>query len=514
MTDTNGDCHRRTDVLVIGGGPTGLSLGCDLKRRGVRVRVVEKASEATCGSRGKGLQPRTLEVFDNLGIVERVLGEGSEYPPLRVHAGPFAVPWDLVKRERPTPATPYPNLWMLPQHRTEAILCARFAELGGAVEAGTELVSFSQDDGYVVATLRRNGGEETVRTRYVVGADGGRSKVRKLASVPFSGDGRELSHAIVGDVTVDGLDRRFWHAWPFAKFGPVALCPLPGGDLFQLFAQNDGTPFTREPCPEAVTAFLRTSIGERAPSIHSAPWLSLYRPNVRLAEHYRIGRVLLAGDAAHVHPPTGAQGLNAGVQDAFNLGWKLAAVLLGAPDSLLDTYEEERRPVAAGILDLSTATFRSKWRIRGRDTKQLRTSYGQSSIACERRRNPGRVRAGDRAPDARGTDVGGRPFRVFDALRGPRATVLAFGAAVADVARVTCAGFDVNVVTVTPSIRGAMGGDIVDARGDIRRIYDASSESFMLIRPDGYVGFAGEASEARAFAEYLPRIASSRCRAT
>jgi 2-polyprenyl-6-methoxyphenol hydroxylase-like FAD-dependent oxidoreductase len=507
MNDASRKGHGPVEVLVVGAGPTGLTLGCDLARRGVRIRVVERALVPFAGSRGKALQPRTLEIFDDLGVIERVLAEGGEYPSMRIHAGALAFPWDLVKRDRVTAAVPYPNLWMLEQARTEAILRARLEELGGEVETGTELVALEQDDGGVTATLTGGAAEEAVRARYLVGADGGRSRVRKLCGIPFAGDHGERAGAIVGDVHVEGLDRRFWHAWPLAKDGPIALCPLPQTGLFQLFAQTRRSNFADTPTTETVDAFVRQSIGAGSPIIRDATWLSVYRYNVRLAHRYRSGNVLLAGDAAHVHPPTGGQGLNAGVQDAYNLGWKLAAVLAGAPHSLLDTYEEERRAVAADILALATLTYRAKWRLRGEDTKQLRTRYRDSSIAWEARADPGRVRAGDRAPDARGLDAAGRVRRVFEAFRGPHATLLAFGSEAARTATTACHDFGTKVVAVTKSIEP---GALVDEGGAVQRTYDTDDGSLVLVRPDGYVGFAGDVRDTARLADYLARTHARR----
>ena len=218
-------------------------------------------------------------------------------------------------------------------------------------------------------TLAREGREERLRARYLIGADGAHSAVRKALGVRFEGERLAGPGAIVGDVRVDDLRRDVWHVWPRAKGGAVALCPLPGGQL-------------------------------------------------RLVDRYRVGRVFLAGDAAHVHPPSGGQGLNSGVQDAYNLGWKLAAVLRGAPEALLDTYEEERRPVAASILGLSTRLYRERSLRRGDETKQLQTNYRGTSLAPKTSER-GRVRAGDRAPDAEGRDEGGESARLFDSFRGP-----------------------------------------------------------------------------------------------
>ncbi|HEU4538750.1 MAG TPA: FAD-dependent monooxygenase, partial [Polyangiaceae bacterium] len=340
-------------ILIAGAGPTGLTLAIELARRGVAHRVFDKAEAFPHGSRGKGLQPRTLEVFHALGVADRVLAGGAAYPPLRAHFGPLALGgYAMFPRRAPSAEVPYPDTWMVPQSRTEAALRERLAELGGRVELGQELVGLEQTEREVTAAFASG---ERARARYLVGCDGGRSATRRLAGVAFEGATRDDERMVVGDVELEGLSRAHWHVWPFARGGLVALCPLPGGSppLFQLVAALG--PGRDEPAATAggVQALLDAA-GVRAAAVRGVSWLSTWRHNARLAARYRVGRVLLAGDAAHVHPPAGGQGLNTGVQDAFNLGWKLAA------DRLLDTYEAERRPVAADVLGLSARLHASR----------------------------------------------------------------------------------------------------------------------------------------------------------
>ena len=507
MSQGSVDGHASADVLIVGAGPTGLTLACDLARRGVAARIVDKIAEPFVGSRGKGLQPRTLEIFDDLGVIDRILGEGSDYPRLRVHVGPLRFPWDLIKRARRTPEVPYPNLWLLPQARTEAILRARFATLGGVVEFGTECATFTQRDDAVTATLVRDGVVERVRARYLVGADGGHSVVRKTLGVPFSGENVERSCAVVGDVRIDQLDRRFWHVWPWARWGIVALCPLPHGDLFQIFVQL--APSTRDvDLTEAgVRRLVADAVGKPL-KIHDPSWTSFYRPNVRLVDRYRVKRVFLAGDAAHVHPPTGAEGMNLGVQDAYNLGWKLAAVLSGAREDLLETYEEERRPVGARVLGTTTALYDGgiKRPRKGDDADPSGSNYRRSSLSVEAGVSPKRLHAGDRAPDAVCIDESGEPRRLFDAYRGPRATLLGFGSHASKVAGRVGAGRNLNVVPIVASRLDAQPGSLEDRGGRTRRSYEGDRNRLILIRPDGYVGLVASAASADAVRAYLDRV--------
>jgi 2-polyprenyl-6-methoxyphenol hydroxylase-like FAD-dependent oxidoreductase len=392
-----------TTVLIAGAGPTGLTLALDLARRGIAFRVMEAAQAPCVGSRGKGIQPRTLEIFDALGVVDAILAAGAPYPKLRTHLGPFSVrAGSLGSFKPPTEGVPYPDLWMVPQARTEAILRARLRTLGGEVEFGKALATFTQDEHGVDAMLSTG---EKVRASFLAGCDGGHSTVRKALGLRLEGETIDEPPMLVADVEIEGLDRRDWHLWPFAKGGAVGLCPLPNTPLFQ-FTSKAGT------AGSIVEDAVHKATGHR---VLRVAWSSIYQPAVRMVDRYRVGRAFLAGDAAHVHPPTGGQGLNTGVQDAYNLGWKLAHVARGGPDSLLDTYQAERLPIAAAVLGLSKRLLQTRSIKRGDATNQLalhyRTSPLSSGVAL------GDLHPGDRMPDAR-LDGGSR---LFDHLRGGHA---------------------------------------------------------------------------------------------
>ncbi|TDV56400.1 FAD-dependent oxidoreductase [Actinophytocola oryzae] len=481
-----------TAVLVSGAGAAGLTLGIDLARRGVPFVLVDKAAHPFAGSRGKGIQPRSQEVFEDLGVIDRIVAAGGEYPPQRYYTEDGTVDRPTVELSAPTPAEPFMIPLLVPQFLTERVLRDRLAELGHTPRYAHELVGFEQDDDGVTARVATQDGEHVVRAAYLVGTDGGSSFVRKSLGIGF--EGRTLGvRAIVADVYVDGVSADVWHR--FAEDTPtqVSLCPLYGTPMFQLQAP---VPFDVEIdlSSAGLTAFLRERAGRDDLTITSVSWASVFSMNARLADSYRQGRVLLAGDAAHVHPPTGGQGLNTSLQDTYNLGWKLAAVLGGADESLLATYEEERRPVAEEVLGLSTRLLGTRL-VRGREGSQLDLGYGYSSLAAADPDRDKGVLAGDRAPDAPVTGAGGLPTRLFTLFQGPHWTLLGYETD-RDETPPARAGLHIHLI-------GARG-DLRDTGGHVRDTYGLEPGHWVLVRPDGYV--AGITDRPRAVENYLRRV--------
>jgi 2-polyprenyl-6-methoxyphenol hydroxylase-like FAD-dependent oxidoreductase len=461
------------DVLVAGAGPTGLTLALDLARRGVRVRIVDKADHFSVGSRGDGLSPRTLEVFEDLGVLGEVLADGISAPVTRIYAGDEVV-WEgrMAEPVAPRPDAPYPNVWFVPQWRTEEILRARLAAHGVEVALRCGLVDFEQDDGGVTARLDSG---ETVRAAYLVGADGGRSTVRKQLAVPFLGETNEDVSLLLADVRIDGLDHDYGHGW-MLDGNSFVFTPLAGGDdYYVVTTQGSGIPPTLEGLQQALEA----ASGSTDLRLRELSWSTIWRPNIRMAQHFRVGRVFIAGDAAHVHPPSGGQGLNTGVQDAYNLGWKLAAVLDGQSDDLLDSYQAERLPVAARVLGISTQLLEKHLAgaddafERGEETRQLDLSYRGGPLTVDDGSSR-TLAAGDRAPDAPCLHDG-RPMRLFGCYAGPHWTLLRFGS--------TAPTFD------RPGVQSyCVGSDLVDADRHIHDAYDVKDGAAVLVRPDGYIG--------------------------
>ncbi|MFD6287994.1 FAD-dependent oxidoreductase [Streptomyces sp. NPDC060205] len=469
-----------TDVLIVGAGPTGLALALDLARHGVRALVVERSATLFPGSRGKGIQPRTQEVFDDLGVLDALRAGGGTYPVGMIWKdGQRQGEHRMFDEVEATEADPYAGFaLMVPQWRTQEILYARLTELGGGVAFGRELVGLAQDADGVTASFASG---TPVRARYAVAADGGRSAVRRALGITMTGETVDPAPALVADIRVTGLDRDNWHFFPPTDAGPglqggfLGICPLPHTEDFQLAAGFADPAAEPDLSLDGIRKLVATRTHLSADDVTEVRWASEFRPRAAMADRFRDGRVFLAGDAAHVHSPAGGQGLNTSVQDAYNLAWKLAAVLRGsAPAALLDSYEEERMPVAAQMLGLSTGVHRGEVR-RGAATQQLGLGYRGSALAVETRTDlpEEALRAGDRAPD--GTRAG---TRLFDAFRGPHWTLLTVG------------GTDTE----------AEVPDLPGVRTVRFPAYEAYGTGVFLVRPDGYVGWAGES--ARGLAKY------------
>ncbi|MCK2243982.1 MULTISPECIES: FAD-dependent monooxygenase [unclassified Crossiella] len=334
------------DVLVVGAGPVGLLLAAELRLGGASVLVLDRLAEPSAFSKAFGLGGRTLDLFDQRGLLDRLPADAHRW-----QAGHFAgLPTWLTYDRLPTA---HPYVVRIAQHETERILAERVIELGGELRRGHEVTALHQDPDGVTATVDSPQGTYTVRSAYLAGCDGGRSTIRKLAGIDFPGSTGETA-SLLGDVVITaepdtGLTR--------TDTGTVFIAPTGDGlhrvvpTRFDQPPPEDDADPTLDELRDALRAVLGTDLGA-----HSPRWLSRLRHNSRIAATYRSGRVLLAGDAAHVHAPIGGQGLNLGFGDALNLGWKLLAALRGR-DDLLDTYELERRPAAENVLANTRAQF-------------------------------------------------------------------------------------------------------------------------------------------------------------
>lgn len=503
------------DVLIVGAGPTGSALAVDLARRGLHIRIIDRNAHGFPGSRAKGVQPRSLEVMEDLGVLEHVLGAGSTYPPLGIHLGWFMFPKRMFKLAKPSDAIPYPNTWLIPQFSTDALIQKGLAGSGIGVEYQTQLTALSQDPQGVRAEVEGPSGAEVIRARYVVGADGGASKVRQSLDIAFTGKTDEADRMIIVDCRIAGLRRDRWHIWPGLGGRFAGACPLPHSDLFQVMIRlKPGEDPQMDDA--ALDVRFRQQTGAKKLALSGIQWKTVFRPNIRLAESYRVGRVFLAGDAAHVHTPMGAQGLNTGIQDAYNLGWKLGQVLAGAPDALLDTYEEERRPIAARVLGMSTAKYKALGKFdsssttRGEDEQQLSITYRAGPLAAVAAGATSRLKVGDRAPDAWLSDAQGKRVRLFELTRGPHFTLLASGdSAAKDMAAITWPANGAALKRVAVACGVTANLNIADQHGAFKATYGIEQDTLVLIRPDGYIGQIAAADRISAVHSFAALVVST-----
>lgn len=378
------DVEPRIDVLVVGAGPTGLTAASEAIRHGLTVRIIESRSYRSTFSKALVAHARTLEVFETMGIAEKVLTEGTRFAALNTHTGRRrrAVRVDLL--DQPWGDTAYPFWLSIPQYATERILEDHLTALGGKVEWQTTLDRLQDRGDHVEATLTRSGGDEVVRARWVVGADGGRSRVREQVGLRLDRSDAGATFVLADVKTRTNLTEDEGHVF-LHPAGLLLIVPMPEPRRWRIIAHMPTPPADAPLTIDA--AFLDELIQERSGiefGSHDVVWESQFNLSHGVADHYRRGRVFLAGDAAHVHSPVGGQGLNTGVQDAHNLLWKLGLARrmdVEAAGQLLDSYEAERRPIGQAMVR-GTARVTRILTARG---SLLRTVVGAVAPAVIRR---------------------------------------------------------------------------------------------------------------------------------
>ncbi len=445
-----------TDVIVVGAGPTGLTLAGDLARAGVGCVVLERRETDAQTTRAFAVHARTLEELDARGVADELIATGTPVRRLQLYR--------RVHIDLSTLPTRFPYLLVTPQYHTEHVLAARAAKLGAVIETGVTVTSISQDQAGVTARA----GDRVYRARYLVGADGVHSMVREAIGLPFPGES-VVSSIMLADVKLADPPEDVLTIGAEAD-GFVFIAPY-GDGWYRVFAWDrrhelpDRAPVTLEQVKDITGRVVGTDFG-----MHDPRWMSRFHSDERQAPHYRVGRVFLAGDSAHCHSPAGGMGMNTSIQDAANLGWKLAAAVQGwAPEGLLDTYESERHPVGRMVLRLSGSLVRFGM-MRSTVRRHARNFVAGLllGIPAVERKGAGKVSGiaigydgAERVPDM--DLLGGG--RLYEALRDGRFVMVA-----------------PDGVAIEPSERVAV-------------VRSGAADGITLVRPDGYAAWQGGASD-------------------
>ena len=497
-----------TDVLIVGAGPTGLTTAIELARRDIKVRIIERRTEPSTRSKALVVHARTLEFMDILGIADEMVRRGYTAPGIDFSSN----------ADKPLRASMYgldtrfPFILVLPQAETEAILERRLNDFSIEVERGCSLASFEQTDREVISQVESEAGSWEIRSQYLVGADGANSTVRKTLGLPFEGSSYDWT-AFLGDVQLEGHHAEGGTEQHSNDRGLAFIVPFNDGShrivtIDRHYQDRDKRELELEELQESISAIL-----EKPVELSEPKWLSRWGASLCLAPTYRVGRVLLGGDAVHTHSPAGGQGLNTGIQDAFNLGWKLAlAVENTAPDAILDTYNNERHAIGKKVLRTSDFLLKSLL-LRQPILRKLRTILFQifiplapvqrnlalnlSGLGISYDAGRGEL-AGQRIPDMELMTAEHELVRLYELLRFPGYTMLIF----IDPARlqqdrdkidrlIEYANDRLKPQIVfnngLPELHDFQANTLVDYRGDLEIKLGSKTDRLILIRPDGYV---------------------------
>ena len=523
--------------LVVGAGPVGLTMANELARHGVRCRIIDQAPERSRTSKALAIFPRTLEILETMGLADQFLRAGHRLHGLSIQRGSER----LAGIEFSSVNSPFPFALSLPQAETERLLIEQLATRQIEVERGVSLTNLEQGNDTVRVSLRYpDGREETVETPWLLGCDGAHSTTRHALGLDFEGAQYDESF-LLADVRLDGpLSPDRAHLF-LGGDGLLGWFPF-GADRWRMVASI--APETRvQALPEVTLEEVQTLSDRRAPGglqLSDPVWMARFHISHRMVAQLRKLRVFLLGDAAHIHSPAGGQGMNTGIQDSFNLAWKLALVVKGAaPAQILASYDQERRPVAREVLNLTdritrvaTAQHSVVQSVRdfllpvvgGLDLvgdkvaermSGLRVRYRDSTLV--ENRGAGRPKAGDRAPDAelRTGENGAR--RIFELLREPRHVLLIFlgltseSEAVLPSLSSALTSWPEDVLDRYRIVRGWSDrpAELRDLTGAAHAAYGLAKGGLVLIRPDGYIGYRSDDLDGAKLHTYLTRIFSS-----
>lgn len=528
-------------ILIVGAGPVGLTMAAALTHQGIAVRLIDKSPVASDKSKALVLWCRSLELFSGLGLADTFVNHGMKLTGGSIYAqGKRVVHLDLTSDE-----SPFGFPLMIPQNVTESVLTAHLASLGIHVERQMELVTFTETAGAILCTLRDgNGNQETVETPYLVGCDGAHSTVRHTLGVQFAGS-TEPNNWMLADVHIDGPLARnevsvYWH-----DKGVVAFFPI---DATRTRMIADMGPVDADATPKELTlGEVQATVNERGPSgltLTDPLWLAYFHINERKVSDYRIGRVMLCGDAAHIHSPAGGQGMNTGMQDAFNLAWKLALILRGRglADPLLTSFSQERSGVGDQVLKNaarfttvatlphpferwvrnhiapilgSLPAFREKIRD---DWFELSINYRHSLLAKDAAPSGG-LQAGDRMCDAPLEQSNSQSSTLFDVLDSTRHTLLLLPGHADDEAISNLVEIASSAATAFPdmlsthmvlSVNRTIGyvsvtpiGIHLDATGNLYKKLHLTHPALLLIRPDGYIALRSQPASAETLLAFM-----------